>query len=150
MAGDVTDTVEGRLSRVETQVVGLRSDVQKLRVLEEANAATIRLIAEGHGAKLDAHDAKLDAHDAKLDAHDAKLDAFGAKLDAHGAKLDAHDAKLNAFGARLDTHGRKLDEITEALKPLAEIHDFVKRVAHEHEIRIVALESRAGGKQPEG
>lgn len=100
--------IDERLGSVEHQVIelrsdvdGLRGDVQKLRVLEEANAETIKLIAEGHGAKLDSHSAKL-------------------------------------------------DEITEALKPLGEIHDFLKRVAHDHEVRISALELPAGGKQPEG
>ena len=149
--------IEDRLGSVEHQVMelrsdidGLRGDVQKLRVLEEANAATIKLIAEGHGATLDSHSAKLDSHTAKLDSHSAKLDSHSAKLDSHSAKLDSHSAKLDSHSAKLDLHSVKLDAITEALKPLGEIHAFVKRVAHDHEMRIAALESRDGGKQPEG
>ena len=50
----------------------------------------------------------------------------------------------SAHGVTLEAHGKKLDEITKALQPLAEIHDFVKFVASDHEHRIKALEGRVG------
>jgi hypothetical protein len=53
MAGERPEAVEKGQSPLE-QAVG------KLRVLEEANARTIKLIAEGHGAKLDSLSARLD------------------------------------------------------------------------------------------
>lgn len=111
--GEPIDPVEKRLSVIEREV-------GKLRVLAEANEHTIKLIAEGHGAKLDSHSAKLDAHSATLDAHSATL-------------------------AR---HGRKLDQIIKALAPLQQIRDFIERVAGEHDQRISDLEKRMGKKAP--
>ena len=107
----------------ETGLKSLERTVEKLRILEEANAHTIKLIAEGHGAKLDSHSAKLDSH--------------SAKLDSHSAILDSHSAKL-------DSHSRKLDEIIESLAPLEQIRDFIERVSNEHENRITALENHTG------
>ena len=51
--GEPVDPVEKRLSSIEREV-------GNLRVLAEANEHTIKLIAEGHGAKLDSHSKKLD------------------------------------------------------------------------------------------
>ena len=103
--------------------------VDKLRVLEEANARNIKLILEVHGATLDSHSAKLDSHSAKLDSHSAKLDSHSAKLDLHSRILASH--------------GHKLDQIIQGLAPLPQIRDFIERVAHEHEERIKALENPA-------
>jgi hypothetical protein len=106
----------------EMNDTSLERAVEKLRVLEEANARNIALILEVHGAKHDSHSAMLDSH--------------SAVLESHSAKLDSHSAKL-------DSHSRKLDQIIEALAPLPQIRDFIERVAHEHEERIKALENPA-------
>jgi len=108
----MTDGPGERPEPSEADLQSLVRTVEKLRVLEEANAHTIKLIAEGHGATLDSHSAKLDSHSAKLDSHSAKL----------------------------DSHSQKLDQIIQALAPLEQIRDFVERVSDEHERRITALE----------
>jgi uncharacterized coiled-coil protein SlyX len=41
-------------------------------------------------------------------------------------------------------HGEKLEEITKALEPLARIDNFVRLVAHDHEVRIKRLEKHTG------
>jgi len=41
-------------------------------------------------------------------------------------------------------HGRKLDDIAEAVGPMKEIGDFVRRVASDHEQRIQKLEKHTG------
>ena len=41
-------------------------------------------------------------------------------------------------------HGQKLDDIAQALAPMKEIGDFVRRVASDHEQRIQELERRSG------
>ena len=119
----MTDGPDERSEPPETGLQSLERTVAKLRILEEANAHTIKLIAEGHGAKLDSHSAKLDSH--------------SAKLDSHSAKLDSHSAKL-------DSHSRKLDKIIQALAPLEQIRDFIERVSDEHEKRITAIEIHTG------
>ena len=43
----------GERSEATEKAGSLDRQVEKLRILEEANAHTIKLIAEGHGAKLD-------------------------------------------------------------------------------------------------
>jgi hypothetical protein len=128
--GEPADPIAKRLSSIEREV-------GKLRVLAEENESRIKLIAEGHGAKLDSHSATLDAHTATLDAHSATLDAHSAKLDAHSAILASHSAVLAS-------HGRKLDEIISALEPLPQIRDFIERVAVEHDRRLTDLEKRVG------
>ena len=47
-------------------------------------------------------------------------------------------------GKTLDEHGKKLDAIAEALKPLSDMQDFIRRIAPNHEIRIEALEKHTG------
>ena len=54
------------------------------------------------------------------------------------AEVQAH------HGKKLDEHGKKLDAIAEALKPLGEVQDFIRRIAPNHEIRIEALEKHTG------
>jgi imidazolonepropionase-like amidohydrolase len=49
----------------------LERTVEKLRILEEENARTLKLIAEGHGAILDSHSATLDSPSKKLDSPEA-------------------------------------------------------------------------------
>ncbi len=114
----------------------LERTVEKLRVLAEANEQTLKLIAEGHGAKLDSLSARLDSHDRKLASHDRKLDSLSARL-------DSHDRKLDSMSARLDSHDHKLDQIIQALAPVPQIRDFIERVAHDHEERIKAIEKAA-------
>jgi chromosome segregation ATPase len=126
----MTDEPGERPEPSDADLQSLVRTVEKLRILEEANAHTIKLIAEGHGATLDSHSAKLDSHSAKLDSHSAKLDSHSAKLDSHSAKLDSHS--------------QKLDQIIQALAPLEQIRDFVERVSDEHEGRITALEKHTG------
>ena len=54
------------------------------------------------------------------------------------------DRRLTLVAEVQGRHGAKLDGISKALEPLAEIHDFVRLVAHDHEHRIAELEKRTG------
>jgi hypothetical protein len=53
------------------------------------------------------------------------------------------------------THGEKLDVLAaemrvlkKAVEPIADMHAFIKSVAHDHELRIRALERRSDGSLP--
>jgi len=88
----------------QVKLQSLERTVEKLRVLEEANAHTIRLIAEGHGTTLDSHSAKLDSHSAKLDSHSQKLDQIIAALAPLGQirdfverVSDEHERRITAL-----------------------------------------------------
>jgi len=56
----MTDETGEPLGAVETELTSLGRDVAKLRILEEENARTIKLIAEGHGVKFDSLGRRLD------------------------------------------------------------------------------------------
>ena len=100
----MTDGPGERSEPFQVKLQSLERTVQKLRVLEEANAHTIRLIAEGHGTTLDSHSAKLDSHSAKLDSHSQKLDQIIAALaplgqirDFVGRVSDEHERRITAL-----------------------------------------------------
>jgi len=100
----MTDGPGERSEAFQVKLQSLERTVQKLRVLEEANAHTIRLIAEGHGTTLDSHSAKLDSHSAKLDSHSQKLDQIIAALAPLGQirdfverVSDEHERRITAL-----------------------------------------------------
>ena len=108
----MTNGTDERLAAVEKELSSLQQTVGQLRVLEEANQQTIKLIAEGHGARLDSLSATLNSHSTTLNSHSAKLDSLSGKI----------------------------NKVITALEPLNQIKDFIERVADEHELRITALE----------
>src|SRR6185503_17230655 len=63
--GALTDSIRRwhrrRLHAEDLSRQSLERTVEKLRILEEENARTLKLIAEGHGAILDSHSATLDS-----------------------------------------------------------------------------------------
>ena len=87
--------VEERLDSVEKAVDGLRSDVQKLRVLEEANAQEIRLLQEGHGARFDTIDQRFDRIDKALEPL-AALDDFVRRV------ASDHENRITELETRAD------------------------------------------------
>jgi len=60
------------------------------------------------------------------------------------ALYEDHDTKISTIGEAQAHHGKLLEEIRQAVAPLGEIHDFVRRVAHDHEKRLLALEKHTG------
>ena len=99
----MTDGPE-RSKPLEAELQSLERTVEKLRILEEENARTLKLIAEGHGATLDLHSAKLDSHSAKLDSHSRKLDQIIGALapleqirDFVERVSDEHERRLTAL-----------------------------------------------------
>jgi len=116
-ANEGANAIEERLGSVETQVTGLRSDVEGLR----GEVGGLRGEVGG------------------LRGEVQKLRVLGEENDR---QIKLVMEVQSAHGVTLETHGKKLDEITKALQPLAEIHDFVKFVASDHEHRIKALEGR--------
>ena len=81
----------------QVKLQSLERTVEKLRVLEEANAHTIRLIAEGHGTTLDSHSAKLDSHSQKLDQIIAALAPLGQIRDFVERVSDEHERRITAL-----------------------------------------------------
>jgi hypothetical protein len=59
-----------------------------------------------------------------------------------------HDTKIGAIAEAQAHHGALLEQIRQAVAPLGEIHDFVRRVAHDHEQRLSALEKHTGIQTP--
>lgn len=109
------DRMEHRLDGVERELTGLRGEVQKWRVLQEAQGDQTRIIAEvqaHHGERLDRIDARFDQVDRRFD-----------QIDRRFAEMD-----------------KRFGEIGKALQPLAALDEFVRAVAGDHEHRIAALE----------
>jgi hypothetical protein len=48
----------------------------------------------------------------------------------------------------IEQHGRRFDDIDQALKPLAEMQQFMRMVVDEHDARIRALEKHTGLTPP--
>jgi len=93
----MTDGPGERSEAFQVKLQSLERTVQKLRVLEEANAHTIRLIAEGHGTTLDSHSAKLDSHSQKLDQIIAALAPLGQIRDFVERVSDEHERRITAL-----------------------------------------------------
>jgi hypothetical protein len=71
--------------------------------------------------------------------HDDRMAAFEKRLDAIGDDL----RRLRVLYEHHE-HGRLLREIKQELVPLGDLHDFVRRIAGDHEDRISALEKHTG------
>jgi chromosome segregation ATPase len=95
--------VDQQFAQVDRRFGSLEAEVQKLRVLEEQNAAQIKQIAE----------------------------------------VQAH------HGGVLEEHGSALKRIEEAIEPLKALHEFIPRVADDHERRITALEEASRQRTPD-
>ena len=97
-------------------------------------------------------------HDETMAAFARRLDAMGdamreLKDDVRGLRVldEHHDSQIRTIaevqahhGRQLEEHGQLLREIKEKLAPLDVIHDFVRRVADDHERRITTLEKHSG------
>ncbi len=109
------DSVEGRLGSVEHGLQELRGEVGKLR--DEVGG----LRGEVGGLR-------------------EKTDTLADDVQKLRVLGEENQRQLQLV---IELHGQKFDEIADALKPLAEIHRFVRSVADDDELRIRALESRA-------
>ena len=89
-------TTGERPAAVDRDQTSLEQAVAEFRVLEEENARTIRLIAEGHGAKLDSHSAKLDSLSARLNVVIALKPLQGIK-DFIERVADDHEVRITAL-----------------------------------------------------
>jgi archaellum component FlaC len=142
--------VEDRLTSVENSVDGLRSEVGGLRgEVGELRGEVGELRGEVGGLREDVGGLRGEVGELR-----GKTDTLAAdvqKLRVLGEENE-HRIKLVLevqadHGKKLGDHGAKLDRIFEALKPLPAIYAFVQSVAHDHEMRIVELEKRAGVRQ---
>ena len=113
------DNVERRLGGVETGLTGLREEVGGLREEVGGLREEVGGLREEVGG---------------LRGEVTSLRILGEK----------NTEDIKKIAEVQEHHGQKLDDIVEALKPLSEIHDFVQRVAPNHEARIRELERRAG------
>ena len=75
-----------------------------------------------------------------------RLDSVDGRLDSMSGRLDQHEHTLQQHGRTLEHHGRLLVEILETVKPIPALHDFVRRISDEHELRLTALEKHTGIK----
>jgi hypothetical protein len=77
-------------------------------------------------------------------------DVDGLHGDVGGLRADVQKLRVLAeenerqIKLLTEVQGAKFEQIAEALKPLAQIHDFIRLVADNHEHRIAELEKRAG------
>ena len=110
-----TMTVENRL---DTMGEGLSA----LRVLGEHHQAKIEGVADVQGK------------------HGQSLEEHARLLQSLRVLYEHHDEQIQRIAEVQVEHGKRLGEIKDALEPLPAIHDFVKRIASEHEVRITALE----------
>jgi hypothetical protein len=83
------------------------------------------------------------------EVRDLRMEVGGLREEVGGLRVlgekNAEDIKKVA---EVQTHhGEKLDDIVRALEPLGEIHDFIRRAAPNHELRIEELEKRTGIRQ---
>jgi hypothetical protein len=90
-------------------------------------------------------------HDDRMAAFEKRLDAIGDDLRRLRVLYEHHDSQIRTIaevqvrdGGKLDEHGRLLREIKQELVPLGDLHDFVRRIAGDHEDRISALEKHTG------
>ena len=104
-------------------------------------------------------------HDDRLTGVEKRLDTLGEdvgilkddvrvlKDDVRVVKADVarlrvlyedHDAKIRTIAEVQAHHGEVLEDIRQKLEPLGDIHDFVRRIAHDHEQRLSALEKHTG------
>jgi hypothetical protein len=93
----MTDDTGERLGAVEKELTSLGTEVTKLRVLEEENARTIKLIEEGHGAKLDSLNGRLDSHGRKLDMLITALAPLQQIRDFIERVADDHERRITAL-----------------------------------------------------
>ena len=87
--GERLGAVENRLGAVEKELTSLGRDVAKLRILEEENARTIKLIAEGHGAKFDSLGRRLDDVFTAVKPLQQMKDFFERVADDHELRITA-------------------------------------------------------------
>ena len=93
----MTNGTDERLRAVEKGQASVEEAVGKLRVLEEENARTIKLIAEGHGATLDSHSAKLDSLDARFNEVFKALEPLQQIKDFIERVADNHEVRITAL-----------------------------------------------------
>jgi hypothetical protein len=102
--------------------------------------------------RFDKVDQRLDRMDARLqrlavmsEHHDEQIQRIAEVQLEQGKQLGEHGKQLGQIGKQLGDIKDEVVGVKGALKPLPAIHDFVKRIAGEHEARIAALEKGAEG-----
>jgi chromosome segregation ATPase len=115
-----------------------------------------RLGAMGEDVRVlkdDVRELKDDVRELKDDVRELKDDVRALKDDVRGLRVlyEHHDSQIRTIaevqthhGRVLEEHGKLLREIKEDLGPLRDLHDFVSRMAGDHESRITALEKHTG------
>lgn len=128
----MTDMAEGRNS-VEKRLEGVESGLKQVRT-------------EVGGLRTEVGGLRSEVGGLRSEVGGLRSEVGGLRTETHSLRVlcekNADDIKKVAE-VQLH-HGRKLEEIANALKPLAELHEFIKVVAPEHERRIKALEDHTG------
>lgn len=131
---------DDRMTRFEQRLDALGADVGVLKEDVSVLKEDVSVLKEDVGAL-------------KKDVSVLKEDVGGLKNEVHRLRVlhELHDSKISAIaevqthqGLQLEEHGRLLGEIRQELAPLRDIHDFVRRIAHDHEHRLSALEKHTG------
>jgi archaellum component FlaC len=141
---------DDRMTRFEYRLDALGKDVCTLK-------EDVRVL------KGDVEVLKGDVGVLKSDVGVLKSDVGVLKGEVHRLRVlyEEHDTKIQTIaeaqayhGRQLEEHGKLLREIKQELAPLGDIHDFVRRIAGEHEQRLSALEQHTGisigGPRPDG
>ena len=121
-----SNSVEKRIEGVETGLKQVRNEVGELRT--EVGG----LRSEVGGLRTEVGELRTEVGGLRTETHSLRVLCEAQADDIKKvAEVQVH-------------HGRKLEEIANALKPLAELHEFINVVAPAHESRIKALEDHTG------
>jgi archaellum component FlaC len=120
---------DDRMEAVEQRLDAMNGDLQVLK-------DDVRVLKEDVGGL-------------KEDVQILRQDVGTLKNDVNGLRVlyEHHDEQIQKIaevqahhGRQLDEHGQLLQEIKVQLEPLADIRDFIRRIADNHEHRLSALE----------
>ena len=130
---------EKRLDAVGADVGVLKGDVQVLKDDVQVLKGDVRVL-------------KDDVRVLKDDVGVVKNEVGRLRVlyEDHETKIDAIVEAQTHHARQLEQHGTLLREIKQKLVPLGDLHDFVRRIAEEHEGRLSALENHTGLHQPGG
>jgi chromosome segregation ATPase len=138
---------DDRMTALERRLDAMGEDVRELKEDVRELKDDVRVLKD------DVRELKDDVRELKDDVWELKDDVRGLKDDVRGLRVlyEHHDDQIRTIaevqahqGRLLENHGQLLREIKHELGPLRDLHDFVRRVAENHESRITRLENHAG------
>jgi chromosome segregation ATPase len=155
---DAIDTTVGELrgdvTQLRSEVGGLRGEVGELRgEVGELRGEVGELRGEVGELRGEVGELRGDVGELRGDVGELRggMGALQQGFNELRIVVESHDTRIGLIaevqahhGRQLEEHGAMLRRINEQLAPLADLRDFVMRVADNHERRITELEKRPG------